>query len=107
MDDYIVVLVTASSMEEVERIALQLIGSGLAPCVNIISSCRSIYQWKQEIHKDDEVLMIIKSRRALFSELVAIIEKNHSYDVPEIISLPLVEASRKYSTYLKGFLRTD
>lgn len=106
VDDFIIVYVTASGMEEAEDIAMQLIGSGLAPCINIIPACRSIYQWKGEVHKDEEVLMILKSRMAVFDDLAMVVQKNHSYDVPEIIAVPLAGVSKKYAAFLEGFLST-
>ena len=85
MDRPNVVLVTAGSREEAEQIAMQLINAGLSPCINIITSCHSVYQWKGEFRHDDEVLMFIKSRKSDFKELCSVVEKNHSYDVPEIL----------------------
>ncbi len=105
MSDFTVVLVTASNREEADNIAMQLINAGLSPCVNIISSCHSVYQWKGEFRRDDEVLMFIKSRKEEFEELKTVVEKHHSYDVPEILSLEIEKMSEKYGAFLKGFFR--
>ena len=104
MNDFILVFVTASGREEAENIALQLINSGSAPCVNIVSPVYSIYQWKGKLVKDEEALMIIKSRKDFFLSVREIVEKNHSYDVPEIISVPFDDVSDKYGSFLAGFL---
>jgi len=104
VDDFIIVFVLAPNLEESERIAMMLINSGSAPCINIVQSCLSIYQWKGEVHRDEEVLMIIKSIRDRFHDICEIVERSHPYDVPEIISIPLGEISTKYSSFLKGFL---
>lgn len=104
MSDFILVFVTTSNREEAENIAMQLINSGSAPCINIIAPIYSVYQWKDQLVKDEEALMIIKSRKDLFSAVREIVEKNHSYDVPEVISIPIDDVSDKYGSFLAGFL---
>lgn len=101
---FILVLATASSTEEAQAIAMKLIRARLAPCVNILSSCTSIYQWKEEICTEGEVLMLIKSQRQLFDEVVATVEQAHSYDVPEIIAMDIADVSSTYGGYLSSFL---
>jgi len=103
MHDFAIVFVTVSSREEGEGIARRLIERGVAPCVNILPACTSIYQWKGEIHKDDETLMIIKSRSDLFPKVREIVESLHSYEVPEVIAVPLANVSEKYRLYLESF----
>jgi periplasmic divalent cation tolerance protein len=105
MNEFILILVTASGRQEAEEIAMKLIGSGLSPCINIIDHCMSIYQWKGEVRTDQEVLMLIKSRRDLFGEVESLVEQAHSYDVPEIIGVGLECISQKYAGFLRGFLR--
>jgi periplasmic divalent cation tolerance protein len=103
MDELIIVLVTTSSREEAERIAERLIASKAAPCVNIIPSCVSIYEWEGEISKDEESLMIIKSEKGSFSRIKEMVESLHSYDVPEVIAVSVGDISEKYRFYLEGF----
>jgi periplasmic divalent cation tolerance protein len=105
MDGAVVVLVSAGNREEAEKIAMQLISAGLSPCVNIITSCHSVYQWKGEFRHDDEVLLFIKSRKADFKELCTVVEKNHSYDVPEILALDISDISDKYEGYFRDFFK--
>jgi periplasmic divalent cation tolerance protein len=105
VEDFIIVLVTVSSREEGEELALKLINAGLSPCVNIIPECRSVYQWKGEYVKDNEALMLVKSRSDQFDELRQVVEKAHSYDVPEIISVKVDEMSVKYGAYIKDFFK--
>ncbi len=104
MNEFMLILVTASEKREAEEIAMKLIGSGLSPCVNIIDPCTSIYQWKGEVRNDGEVLMLIKSKSDLFEEVRSLVEKAHSYDVPEIIGVGLERVSEKYAGFLRGFL---
>lgn len=104
MNEFMLILVTASGQPEAEDIAMKLISSGLSPCVNILDSCKSIYQWKGELRHDEEVLMFIKSKKDLFEEVRELVEKNHSYDVPEILGIGLECISSKYAGFLRGFL---
>ena len=105
MSGFRIVLVTTSNVEEAERLANLLIGAGLAPCVNIIPHCISVYQWKNKLNRDEEALMIIKTSEASFKQVRELVEKNHSYDVPEIISLELSQLSPTYAAYLGDFLK--
>ncbi len=105
MNGFRIVLVTTSGTDEAERLANLLIGAGLTPCVNIISSCISVYQWKNKLNRDEEALMIIKTSESSFEQVSELIEKNHSYDVPEIISLDISQLSPTYAAYLGDFLK--
>lgn len=103
MEEYTIVFITTASREEAEKIAMQLIESGSAPCVNIVSPCTSIYQWKGEVHRTEEALMIVKSRKSQFEALTELVERVHSYDVAEIVALPVACISKKYAAFLSGF----
>ncbi len=98
--DFVVVLVTASGPEEAESIATTLVEEHLAACVNVIPACRSIYRWEGKLQRDDEALMVIKSRRDRFQDLEKRVSELHSYDVPEVIALDMVAASGGYLKFL-------
>lgn len=100
MSDFIAVLVTASSQKEADDIAADLVRSMLAACVNVIPGVTSIYRWKGELQRDPEWLLVIKSRRDVFDTLVERVHALHSYDVPEIIALPLTCGSEAYLRWL-------
>jgi periplasmic divalent cation tolerance protein len=102
MGEHNVVLVTASTEEEAVQIARALVESRLAGCVNIIQGVRSIYRWQGKVEDEAEVLMIMKTRRGLFDELVRRVKDLHSCTVPEIISLPITEGSEQYIEWLDG-----
>jgi periplasmic divalent cation tolerance protein len=95
-----VVLVTAGSEEQAGLIAHSLVGERLAACVNIVSPIRSIYRWNGEVHTDTEHLMIIKTRANLVVKLAKRVKALHSYEVPEIIALPIVAGARPYLDWL-------
>lgn len=100
MPEYIVVLITAPNEEEAANIAKELVGAQLAACVNIIRGLRSLYRWQGKIEDEDEVLMVAKTRRELFEGLQKKVKELHSYSVPEIIALPIVEGSEEYLKWL-------
>ncbi len=100
MTDKIVVLVTCSSGEEASRIAQALVQERLAACVNISSPIRSVYRWQGEVLDEPEVLLIIKTVRALFDSVRRTVEKLHSYQVPEVICLPIIDGAPNYLNWL-------
>lgn len=97
----IVVLVTCKSKFEARRIATALVKKRLAACGNILESpVTSIYRWKREIERAKEYLVVLKSTRGAFAELEREVTRVHSYDVPEIIAIPVVDGSRKYLAWV-------
>jgi periplasmic divalent cation tolerance protein len=100
MTDKIVVLTTCDSLELASNLARDLVEHRLAACVNIIPGARSVYRWKGKVEDTTEWLLVIKSRRDLFPALRAAVEKLHTYEVPELIALPVVEGSEPYLAWL-------
>ncbi|MFV1975263.1 MAG: divalent-cation tolerance protein CutA [Candidatus Scalindua sp.] len=100
MSNYIIIYITTASVNEAKKIGRALVEEKLAACSNIISPIRSIYSWQGKICDDKEALMILKTRKQLFKQIVKRVEKLHSYDVPEIIAMPIIEGSSKYLSWL-------
>lgn len=100
MTDKIVVLSACASVEEANRIATELVEKRLAACVNMMSGVRSVYRWKNEVEESQEVLLVIKTSRALFESVASQIEKMHSYEVPEVIALPVVDGAEQYLEWM-------
>ena len=98
--EYLLVSITTNSSEEAERIAKALVQERLAACVNIVPAITSVYRWQGEVHRDSEVLLIAKSRSELFESLAARVKKLHSYEVPEIIALPIIAGSKAYLSWI-------
>ena len=98
----IVVFITTSSEDEAARIARELVGAQLAGCVNIIRDIRSIYSWESKIEDDHETLMIVKTRKSLFSQLENKVQELHSYSVPEIVAIPIDDGSQEYLKWLRS-----
>ncbi len=100
MSDPIIVLVTCGSEEEALKIANALVESRLAACVNLVAPIRSIYRWEGRIWDEKEWLLIIKTQKHRFEELEKKVKSLHSYSVPEIVSLPIVEGSSSYLNWI-------
>jgi periplasmic divalent cation tolerance protein len=107
MTDKIVVLSTCASAEEAGRIARELVEKQLAACVSVLPGIRSVYRWKGAVQDDAEVLLVIKSSRGLFPRLQAEIEKMHSYEVPEVIAVPVVDGSERYLEWMDRELAAE
>jgi periplasmic divalent cation tolerance protein len=106
MTDKIIVLTTCDSEAEAQEIALYLVERHVAACVNILPRAQSVYRWQGSIRNSSECVLLIKSRRDLFTTLRAEIEKVHSYKVPEIMALPVTEGSEPYLHWLESQLAT-
>lgn len=101
MTDKIVVFNTCGSADEAERLARSLVEKRLAACVNVIAPVTSFYRWEGAVTRDQEWLLVIKSSRPLFDSLRAAIEAAHSYQLPELIALPVVEGSSSYLGWIE------
>jgi periplasmic divalent cation tolerance protein len=103
--NYGVVLVTTSSSAEAEVIAVALIESQMAACVSIFP-IQSTYRWQGAITKESEWQLLIKTDLSCLRELENQIKRLHSYEVPEIIALPIVSGSMSYLAWLGNSLST-
>jgi periplasmic divalent cation tolerance protein len=101
MSDPIVVFVTCGSEEEALKIANALVDKHLAACVNLIAPIRSVYRWEGKIWDEKEWLLVIKTQKHKFEELEEKVKSIHSYSVPEIISLPIIEGSSAYLDWIR------
>lgn len=100
MSEAVVVLMTAASPEEAERLAQTLVADRLAACVNIVPGVTSVYRWQSRVQRDQEWLLMAKSRRDRLADLVRRVRAIHSYQVPEVIALPIVGGSQAYLHWL-------
>ena len=102
MTDGIVILSTVSSQEEGDQIATKLVNDHIAACVNIIPKISSIYHWQGKVHKDEELLLIIKTIQYKEAQVYDIIKDMHSYDTPELITLDMKNIDDKYANWLNS-----
>lgn len=96
----VVLLVTAGTAEEGERIARALIDERLVACVNLVGPIRSIYRWEGAVESASECLLILKARAADVDAVAARVRALHSYDVPEVLALPVSAGSAPYLSWL-------
>ncbi len=101
MPDVLIVLCTCENQQQAASIAEALVEGRLAACVNVLPGVRSVYRWKGAVEGAEEVLLLIKTTRERFAAVRERIEVLHSYEVPEIIAVPLVEGSEKYLSWLR------
>lgn len=99
MTAYCVVFTTASSESEAENLAAALIDSRLAACVSLFP-IKSVYTWRGEVQREAEWQLVIKTRADCFERVAARVRSLHSYDTPEIIALPIEQASADYLSWL-------
>ena len=89
MTDKVVMLTTVASEEEGLTISRALVEQKVAACVNLIPGVRSVFYWKDEVCQETENLLFIKTKKALQVKVADLIRSLHSYECPEIISLPV------------------
>lgn len=97
---YIIVLVTAKDKKEAEKISRGLLEAKLIACANIVAGVQSLFWWQGKIDSSKEVLLILKTKKNLFKKVLAQVKSLHSYQVPEVIALPLVSGSKDYLDWI-------
>lgn len=107
MTPAIVVLVTVGSEQEAETIATALLEERLAACVNVTSPVRSLYRWEGRIADDREWQMVIKTQARLFEALATRVRALHSYDLPEIIALPVLAGTTDYVDWIQNETKSE
>jgi len=98
--DRIIVLITAGSEEEARKIAESLVKEKKAACVNIVPRVDSLFWWEGKLDSARESLLLVKTKASLFPEIVELVKRTHSYEVPEIIALPIIGGSEDYLKWL-------
>ncbi|MFA5092586.1 MAG: divalent-cation tolerance protein CutA [Candidatus Omnitrophota bacterium] len=102
---HVVILVTAKDKKEAQKIASGLIKAKLAACVNIVNKIDSIFFWAGKIDQAKESLLIIKSKKEKLSKIIKLVKSLHSYDVPEIVALPIIAGDKSYLRWINATLR--
>lgn len=103
--EYVVVMLTTANMAEAERITQCLLDERLIACANIVGSASSLFWWAGNVERAEEFVILMKSRLDLFERLVEKVKALHSYEVPEIIALPIVQGSPSYVQWLDDALK--
>ena len=100
MHKYIVVFITTSSLPQARKIANILVSKRLTACVNILPGINSIFRWQGRLDYAKEVLLIAKTIKSNFRKLTKQVKKIHSYEVPEIIALPIIAGNKEYLKWI-------
>lgn len=101
MTDKLIILTTAGSEAEAQKIANQLVERRLAACVNIIPRIHSVYRWQRKVDAAEEFLLLIKTTKSRTAEVQAVIRELHSYDLPEFVVISIEDGSAEYLEWIE------
>jgi len=97
---YIVLFITTANTEEAKRIASVLLNERKAACVNIVPKISSFFWWQDKLNSTQESLLIVKTKASILNQVVNLVKEHHSYDIPEIIALPIVGGNQDYLEWI-------
>lgn len=100
MSERVVALTTVARAEDGERIARSLVERRLAACVNVVPGVVSVYRWKGEVCRDEESLLVVKTRGEKIEALREALVSLHPYELPELVALPVESGHGPYLAWL-------
>ncbi len=100
MSSKTVVFITTSTEEEAHRIAEALLKQRKAACVNIVPRVSSLFWWQDKLESAQESLLIVKTNTPLLNQIVRLVKEIHSYDIPEIIAMPIIGGNQDYLEWI-------
>ena len=103
----VVIFITTGTDEEAHKVAEALLKNRDAACVNIVPRIRSLFWWQDKLDSAQESLLIVKSKASLLSEIVRLVKEVHSYDVPEVIALPIIGGNPDYLDWIGKEVKQD
>lgn len=98
--EFILVFVTSPDIENARIISQLMLKNKKAACVNIVPLVNSLFWWKDKIENNDESLLLIKTKSSLLGDLIELVKKNHPYEIPEIIALPITGSNPDYLKWM-------
>ena len=104
-DNYLIIFVTAKDKAEAEQVSQSLLKDQLIACANLVSPITSFFHWSGKVDKADECLIIMKSREDLFNQIVDRVKGLHSYEVPEILAIPITQGYNGYLDWMDAVLK--
>lgn len=102
MPDYIEVRSTTDSLEEADKICAAVVEARLAACAQVAGPIRSTYWWQGKIERAEEYFLMMKTTRDRFGDLARVIRENHSYDVPDIVAVPIIDGTADYLGWISA-----
>jgi len=99
-EEKVVIYITTGTDEEAQKVAEELLRQRKAACVSILPGVSSIFWWQDKLDSAQEILLIVKTKASLVDEIVRLVTEIHSYDVPEIIALPIMGGNRDYLEWI-------
>jgi len=97
---YIVLFITTATTDEAQRISKVLLEQRKVACVNIVPRVSSLFWWENKLDSAHESLLIVKTKASLLNEVIRLVREIHSYDIPEIIALPIVGGNQDYLEWI-------
>ena len=107
MTEFVLLIISASSVHESKKIVSTLLNKRLIACANVSSKVTSSYWWKGSIEEADEIIISAKTRLALVGKITEEVKNIHSYEVPEILALPVLDGNQDYLDWLNDEITTD
>ena len=102
---HIVIFITVPDKKEAKNIASRLVKNKLAACVNIVEKLESLFWWQGKVDQAKETLLIVKSKKEKLAKIIKVVKSLHSYEVPEIIALPIIGGYKPYLNWINDSLR--
>jgi len=102
---HVAIFITVSTREGADKIAAVLLNKRRAACVNIISGVSSLFWWQEKLDSAQENLLIVKTKTAQLNEVVRLVKENHSYQVPEIIAVPIIAGNQDYLQWIDSTVK--
>ena len=99
--DYVLVLCTAPTVDVATELARGLVAEKLAACVNFFAQVSSVYTWKGVLEQQQEVQLLIKTRRERYADVERWLVEHHPYEVPEVVAIPIQAGSAQYLAWLR------
>jgi periplasmic divalent cation tolerance protein len=101
----VVIFITCANRNEADKIANELVAQKLVACVNIVDKVNSIFWWQDKVDSANEVLLIAKSKKSLMEKIIRQVKSQHSYQVPEVIALPIISGNKEYINWINESVR--
>ena len=102
---YVVLLITTATVEEAQRISKVLLEQRKIACVNIVPRVSSLFWWQDKLDSAEESLLIVKTKASLLNEIIPLVKEIHSYDIPELIALPIIGGNQDYLEWIRKEVR--